>query len=121
MEVGVVYRKNLDATEPRYYFTNAPRETPLETQAWVAAARWPIETAFEANKSHVGLDEYEVRSWQGWNHHITLCLLASAFLLTLQQDWGEKAAPDYTSAGLSGGVRALAAQALERGRSAVVA
>jgi SRSO17 transposase len=33
------------------------------------------------------LDEYEVRSWMGWHHHITLALLAAAFLLTLQQDW----------------------------------
>jgi len=121
IEVGVVYRKNLDGSEPRHYFTNAPEDTPPETQAWVAAARWPIETEFEANKSHVGLDEYEVRGWQGWNHHITLCLLASAFLLTLQQEWGEKAAPNHASAGVSGGLRALAAQALDPHRSSRVA
>ncbi len=41
-EVGVVYRKNLDGSEPRFYFTNAPEDTPLGEQAWVAAARWPI-------------------------------------------------------------------------------
>jgi SRSO17 transposase len=111
--LGVVYRKNLDGSEARYYFTNAPQDTPADTQAFVAAARWPIETEFEVSKSQVGLDEYEVRSWQGWNHHITLCLLASAFLLGLQQDWGEKAAPDHAPTGLSGGVRALTAQALD--------
>ena len=91
--IGVVYRKNLDGSEPRYYFTNAPEDTPADTKAWVAAARWPIETEFEANKSHVGLDEYEVRGWQGWNHHITLCLLASAFLLTLAAGLGGKSSP----------------------------
>jgi len=120
-EVGVVYRKNLDGSEPRYYFTNAPEQTPPETQAWAAAARWPIETEFEANKSHVGMDEYEVRGWCGWNHPITLCLLASAFLLSIQQEWGEKAAPDYASAGVSGGLRALAAQALDPRRPVRVA
>ena len=38
----------------------------------------------------MGLDEYETRSWAGWHHHITMCLLGGAFLLSLQQDWGEK-------------------------------
>jgi SRSO17 transposase len=86
----LVYRKNLDGSEPRFYFSNAPEETELETLAWVAAARWPIETEFETEKSDVGLDEYEVRSWAGWHHHITMCLLASAFLLSMQQEWGGK-------------------------------
>jgi len=120
-ELGVVYRKNLDESEPRYYFTNAPRDTPQSTQAWAAASRWPIETELEVDKSHVGLDEYEVRSWQGWNHHITLCLLASVFLLMLQQDWGEKAASDYSSSGVSHGLCVVAAQALERCGPAAVA
>jgi SRSO17 transposase len=119
--IGVVYRKNLDGSEARYYFTNAPQDTPAQTKAYVAAARWPIETEFEVTKSHVGLDEYEVRGWQGWKHHITLCLLASAFLLSLQQDWGEKAAPDHAPASVPGGVRALAAQAVDRLRFAQVA
>jgi SRSO17 transposase len=111
--VWLVHRQNLDGTEPRTYFSNAPQETPLATLARVAAARWPIETELETNKSDVGLDEYEVRSWHGWNHHITLCLLASAFLLTLQQEWGEKDAPHHPSADLSRGARDLAARALD--------
>jgi SRSO17 transposase len=109
----VVYRKNLDGSEARYYFSNAPEETSEETKAWVAAARWPIETELESNKSDVGLDEYEVRGWSGWNHHITLCLLVSAFLLTLQQDWKKKSASDNASPSVSGGQRALASQGLD--------
>ena len=93
----LVYRENLDGSEPRYFFSNAPAATPLETLAWVAAARWPIETEFETDKSDIGLDEYEVRSWAGWHHDITMCLLASAFLLTMQQEWGEKDAPAHPS------------------------
>ena len=89
-QVGVVYRKNLDGSEARYYFTNSPEDIPAQTKAFVAAARWPIETEFEANKSHVGLDEYEVRGWHSWNHHITPCLLASAFLLTLRRIGGNQ-------------------------------
>ena len=36
------------------------------------------------------MDEYETRTWAGWHHHVGLCLLARAFLLSLQQDWGKK-------------------------------
>ena len=76
---------------PSITFANAPTDTPLATLARVGAWRWPVETEFEQEKGETGLDEYEVRSWAGWYHHITLALLAGAFLLDLQQVWGEKA------------------------------
>ena len=83
-----IYRQNMDGSEPRYYLSNAPEDTPLETLAHVGGSRWRIETEFETEKSDMGLDEYEVRIWAGWHHHIAMCLVAGAFLLTLQQDWG---------------------------------
>ena len=43
-----------------------------------------MEQCFEVGKGEVGLDEYEVRSWQGWYRHITLCMLAQAFLTVLR-------------------------------------
>ena len=92
-----VWRRNLDGSEPRYYLSNAPEDTPLETLAYVGGSRWRIETEFETEKGDVGLDEYETRSWAGWHHHIAMCLLGGAFLLNLQQDWGEKDAPDHPS------------------------
>ena len=98
-----IYRRNLDGSEPRYYLSNAPEDTPLETLAYVGGSRWRIETEFETEKGDVGLDEYETRSWAGWHHHIAMCLLGGAFLLGLQQDWGEKDAPDHPSPGVPGG------------------
>ena len=98
-----IYRQNLDGSEHRYYLSNAPEDTPLETLAYVGGSRWRIETEFETEKSDVGLDEYETRTWAGWHHHITMCLLAGAFLLTLQQDWGEKDAPDHPAPGVPSG------------------
>ena len=98
-----IWRRNLDGSEPRYYLSNAPEDTPLETLAYVGGSRWRIETEFETEKSDVGLDEYETRTWAGWHHHIALCLLAGAFLLSLQQAWGEKDAADHPSAGVPGG------------------
>ncbi len=100
-----VYRRNRDGSEPRYYLSNAPEDTSLETLAYVGGSRWRIETEFETEKSDVGLDEYETRTWAGWHHHVALCLLGGAFLLSLQQAWGEKDAPDHPAAGLPGGAR----------------
>ncbi len=101
------------AVKPRYYLSNAPDDATLETLAYVGGSRWRIDPpeADETEKSDVGLDEYETRTpyqargrlWAGWHHHITMCLLAGAFLLTLQQDWGGKDAPDYPTPGIPSG------------------
>ena len=101
-EMWAVYRRNLDGSEPRYYLSNAPEDTTLETLAYVGGSRWRIETEFETEKGDVGLDEYETRSWAGWHHHIAMCLLGGTFLLGLQQDWGEKDAANHPSSGVPG-------------------
>jgi SRSO17 transposase len=95
----LLLRTNLDGSEPRYALSNAPVEVSLLRLAQVQTTRWRIETEFETLKGEVGLDEYEVRGWRGWHHHVTLCLLAGAFLLSLQQEWGEKDAPAHPPTG----------------------
>ena len=62
------------------YVVFAPSQTDLATLVSVAGRRWCIETCFEAAKSEVGLDEYEVRSWSGWHRHVTLSMWALALL-----------------------------------------
>ena len=84
-----IYRRDLDGSEHRYYLSNVREDTSLETLAYVGGSRWRIETEFETEKSDVGLDEYETRTWAGWHHHVALCLLGGAFLLSLQQAWGK--------------------------------
>ena len=116
-----IYRRNLDGSEPRYYLSNAPEDTPLETLAHVGGSRWRIETEFETEKSDVGLDEYETRTWSGWHHHIALCLLGGAFLLSLQQDWGEKDAPDHPAPGIPGGAGDAAPGTVRAERTAAMA
>lgn len=86
----LVLRRNREGSELKFYLSNAPADTALLVLGRVGAARWPIETEFQTEKGETGLDEYEVRRWAGWYHHITLALLAGAFLLTIQQDWGKK-------------------------------
>jgi SRSO17 transposase len=94
----LLFRRNLDGSDLKPYLSNAAAETPWLTLAQVSAWRWPVESEFQTEKGETGLDEYEVRSWQGWHHHITMALLAGAFLLSLQQEWGEKDAPDHAPA-----------------------
>ena len=91
------------AASPATTCPTLPKAQRLETLAYVGGSRWYIETEFETEKGDVGLDEYETRSWAGWHHHIAMCLLGGAFLLSLQQDWGEKDAPDHPSASVPGG------------------
>ena len=93
----LVLRRDLDGSDTKYYLSNAPADTPLLRLAQVGAMRWPAETEFQTEKSETGFDEYEVRTWLGWQHHITMALLAGAFLLSLQLDWGGKAAPDHAT------------------------
>jgi SRSO17 transposase len=82
----LVVRRSLKKPDERaYYVAFAPREgMTLKTLAQVAGRRWAIEAGFEATKQECGLDEYEVRSWQAWHRHVTLALLAHAFLVAMQ-------------------------------------
>jgi SRSO17 transposase len=66
--------------EIAYFRAWGPAETTLEELVRVAGMRWPIEESFEAAKGTVGLDQYEVRRWNAWYRHITLALLAHAYL-----------------------------------------
>ena len=78
----VVRRCLDDPNELAYYLVWAPLDTPLSTMVQAIGGRWHIEEDLEASKA-LGLDHYEVRSYLGWYRHITLVLLASAFLLDI--------------------------------------
>jgi SRSO17 transposase len=75
----VIRRSVSHPEEVTFYRAYAREETPVAELARVAGTRWAIEEAFQRAKGEVGLDQYEVRRWQGWYRHVTLCLLAHAF------------------------------------------
>lgn len=89
-ECWLLLRRKEDGSDIKYCLSNAPLESTLLQLGQVGATRWNIETEFELTKSEAGLVEYEVRSWEGWYHHMTMALLAGAFLLQMQQEWGGK-------------------------------
>ncbi|MDQ0957318.1 SRSO17 transposase [Streptomyces sp. B4I13] len=59
----------------------------------VAGTRWAIEECFQAAKNECGLDQYEVRRYVGWYRHITLAMLAHAFLAAMSAQAVEKGDP----------------------------
>jgi SRSO17 transposase len=75
-----------DPTELAYYLAYGPKEMPAEELIRVAGRRWTIEDCFEQAKGEVGLDEYEVRKWDAWHRHVTLSLLAHAYLAVLRSE-----------------------------------
>jgi SRSO17 transposase len=84
---GLLVRRSIaEPSERAYYLCRFPGNTSLEELVRVAGCRWSIEVAFEQAKQEVGLDDYEVRSWDGWHRHITLALLTHAFLEVLRAD-----------------------------------
>lgn len=84
-ELWLVLRRNLDdPTVIKFYFSNAPAQTPPAEFVRLSGLRWPIETVFEESKGAVGLDHYETRSWLGWHHHMTLVAVAHGFLVRLR-------------------------------------
>jgi SRSO17 transposase len=82
-EVWLVLRRNVLTSELKTYLCNAPVATPLARLVRLSGMRWPIETCFEDGKQYLGMGDYEVRSWRGWHHHMTLCILAHFFLVRM--------------------------------------
>ncbi len=84
MRRWLLVRRSTDDPEDRgFYQAYGPEETTLEELVGVCQDRWAIEQCFAEAKGEVGMDHYEVRRWGAWHRHITLCLLAHAFLVVV--------------------------------------
>jgi SRSO17 transposase len=74
-----------DPDEHRYFLACGPEVTAVEELVRVCESRWQIEECLAEVKGEVGLDHYEVRKWEAWHRHATLCLLAHAYLVVTRQ------------------------------------
>jgi SRSO17 transposase len=85
-KTGLLIRRSIKEPDKlAFYLTLAPAATSLAELVRVAGMRWAIEACFEAAKGEVGLDQYETRSWTGWHRHVTLAMLAHAYLAIVRQ------------------------------------
>ena len=73
-------RRSIDDGELAFYRCYNPNRARFGELVSVAGARWPIEECFGSAKNEVGLDNYQVRTWDAWHRHITLAMLAHTFL-----------------------------------------
>jgi hypothetical protein len=91
----VVVRSTEAEAQTWYTLSNAAAEVPLAAVVYAHGERHRVEELFAQGNGEVGLDHYEVRSWEGWHHHMTLSLLALWFLvLERHRLGGKKAGPD---------------------------
>jgi len=94
-DAWLLARRSLsDPTDIAYYLSNAPVDTPLLKLAQVASSRHVVEQVIEEGKGETGLDEYEVRYWPSWYRHITLSMMALAWLVSIRCKEAEKGASD---------------------------
>jgi SRSO17 transposase len=82
-----------EARPTKYFFSNLPPGTRLKRLVGTAKSRWWVEHSYRELKDELGLDHFEGRSWRGWNHHVTLVLLAYAFLQDVRRRRPQKVPP----------------------------
>ena len=97
-DVWLLARRSLsDPKQLAYYLAYVPARTSLETKVRVASSRYTVEQCIEEAKGETGLDEYEVRFWHSWYRHITLSMMAHAWLASIRQQEQEKKVQDPLS------------------------
>jgi len=82
-----------------YYLSNALQSTPLSEFCRAAKAAHRVEECLRRAKSEVGLADYEVRNWRGWQHHQTLSLLATWFVTVETRRLEKKDTGDHVQSG----------------------
>jgi SRSO17 transposase len=80
----LVRRNPLNSKELSYYLVSAPSSTSLAEMVKVEEQLWVTNNLFKVVRAEVGLDQYEVRFWQGWYRHITLAMAAYLYHVTNQ-------------------------------------
>ncbi len=78
-----------------YYICNASVDVPLSLFVWLSGVRWAIEQCFEETKSGLGMDQYQVRKYAGWYHHMLICMLGHFFLWHIKIKLGKKSTSYY--------------------------
>lgn len=92
----------------KYAFSNAPSDIPFDELRKASTMRWPIEQCFQDGKSHVGMNQYEHRSWPAWHRHMIYVVLALHFLFRLRLRFKKNSYADVAAGPLAfGGCTAI--------------
>ncbi len=83
----IVARNALDLEDLKYFVAQVPRETPLTALLHVGFSRWRVERCFEDQKTELGFDHFEGRSYVGLMRHPTITAATHLFLSRVGQQW----------------------------------
>ncbi len=86
----LILRVDPESGEQKAFLSNAPEPITPTRLITVTGLRLHIEGCFEVGKQDLGMGDYEVRSWSGWHHHMTLVILAHFFLVRLHRGLKKK-------------------------------
>lgn len=87
----IVARNALDHDEVKFFVSNAPASTSVETLLLVAFSRWRVERCFQDQKQEIGLDQWEGRHYRGLKRHLILSCVSYLFLARIREKLrGEK-------------------------------
>lgn len=89
----LIRRSRTRKKELAFFITHSPRPVPLAVLVTVAGRRWGIEECLQSGKNEVGLDQYQVRLYHAWHRHVTLAILAHAWLAVTAQKNREEHPP----------------------------
>ena len=106
----IVARNVLNHDEGKYFVSNmAPGSNGISLQKllWVAFSRWPIEMCFRQAKDELGMDHFEVRSWQAIHRHLYISQLSHLFCIRVHQQLREKNSRLSVSDGRAGALRSI--------------
>jgi SRSO17 transposase len=78
--------------EVAYFLVHHKVNTPIPKMITAAGLRWNIEDDNRAGKDMLGLNDYQVRKWTPWYRHVTISMLAHAFLAVTRASLGKEPA-----------------------------
>jgi SRSO17 transposase len=83
-----------EAVPTKYYLCDLPASMSWRRLVAITRGRWRVEQDYQQLKEELGLDHFEGRTWTGWHHHVTLVMLAHAFLRLEQKRRASKSTVD---------------------------
>jgi SRSO17 transposase len=86
LPIWLLLRRTLEKTDLKFYVSNAEQKAPWQEIALAGAMRWRVEECFEDGKMHLGMADYESRSWSSWHHHMALVALAHLYVTLTRRD-----------------------------------
>lgn len=84
--IWLLLRRTTEKTDLKYYISNASRQTAWQDIAVAGSVRWRVEECLEDGKMHLGMADYEARSWSSWHHHMAMVAMAHLFVTLTKRD-----------------------------------